>query len=398
MVGRAPSPGAGAEPRRGGRRRRREPRALPARARGGRPGAGHVPGERSRHGAGAGDAGLLGHVDRARQRLGRPRRGRRPRPGARSSGRGVLHAAAGLARAGSGARVLLRVRERGALAAVPPGGRPPRVPGRGLEPLPAGQPPLRAGGRRRGPRGRPHRPGPGLPLRPAPPDDPRPRPPVDRHHLLAHPLAERRALRHLPLGPAAARGPAGIEHPRLPHAGPLQQLPRVRGPHARGPHRPRAPVGGRGRTRDPGARLSDLGGVAQPLAGAGAVGGGVPQGRPGRARAAPRRPRRTGSGSARLHQGNRRAAPGGRAAAGAPPRPAREVLVRPGGGAEPHPHRTLPPPRRGGGAHHRPHQRAVRGPRAGADRPPPRPSRSAPRSSASTGPPTSATSRASTTA
>ncbi len=59
--------------------RRLQPRALhpPARRRRRR---GAASGQRPGHGAGADHARLLRHLDRPRQRLGRPRRGRRPRP------------------------------------------------------------------------------------------------------------------------------------------------------------------------------------------------------------------------------------------------------------------------------------------------------------------------------
>ena len=100
-------------------------------------------GERARHRAGAGHAGLLRHLDRPRQRLGGPGGGGSERPGARPPGRGLLHAPSCLARSGGGARLLLRLLERGALAALPPGRRQARVPGRGLGPLPGGQPEVR---------------------------------------------------------------------------------------------------------------------------------------------------------------------------------------------------------------------------------------------------------------
>ena len=69
------------------------------------------PGERARDGGGAGHARLLRHVDRARQRLGRPRGRRFARSPARAAGRAELHAAPDLADEGRGARVLLRFRE-----------------------------------------------------------------------------------------------------------------------------------------------------------------------------------------------------------------------------------------------------------------------------------------------
>ena len=87
--------------------------------------------------------------------------------------------------------------------------------------------------------GRPDRAGAGLPLRARAEDDPRAPAARDDHHLLAHPLAERGALRHLPVARRAARRPARLEHPRLPHPAALQQLHRL-GRRVHGePHRPR---------------------------------------------------------------------------------------------------------------------------------------------------------------
>ena len=57
------------------------------------------PGERPGHRARAGDARLLRHLDRARQRHRRPRRGRRARPHAGAARAGRVHAAPGLAHA-----------------------------------------------------------------------------------------------------------------------------------------------------------------------------------------------------------------------------------------------------------------------------------------------------------
>ena len=52
----------------------------------------------------------------------------------------------------------------------------------------------------------------------------------DHHHLLAHPMAESGVLRHLSLAGRAAGGPARQHHPGVPHAIPLQELSRDRGP------------------------------------------------------------------------------------------------------------------------------------------------------------------------
>ena len=66
----------------------------------------------------------------------------------------------------------------------------------------------------------------GLPLRAGAEDDPRAAAARDDPHLLAHPLAERRALRHLPVARGAPRGAARLEHRRLSHPAALQQLHR----------------------------------------------------------------------------------------------------------------------------------------------------------------------------
>ncbi len=49
-----------------------------------------------------------------------------------------------------------------------------------------------------------------------------------RRRVLAHSVAESRGVRHLPVAGGGARRPAGRRSRRLPHAGPLQQLPRDR--------------------------------------------------------------------------------------------------------------------------------------------------------------------------
>ena len=142
-------------------------------------------------------------------------------------GRGVVRPAAGLAHARGGEGLLLRLLERGPLAAVP------------HRPHPAASSAARTGAHYQAVNRRfadavceevdsddpivlvqdYH-----FALLPA--DDPRAAAARDHHHLLAHPLAERRALRHLPLARRAARRAARQQHPRLPHPVPLQQLPR----------------------------------------------------------------------------------------------------------------------------------------------------------------------------
>ena len=82
--------------------------------------------------------------------------------------------------------------------------------------------------------------GAGLPLRAGAAPHPRAAAPRHHHHLLAHPLAERRALRHLPVARRDPRGPARQQHRGLPHPAPLQQLPRLGRSLPRGAHRSRA--------------------------------------------------------------------------------------------------------------------------------------------------------------
>ena len=86
------------------------------------------------------------------------------------------------------------------------------------------------------------------------------------HHLLAHPVAERRAHRHLPVARGADLGPARLERGRLPHAAPLQQLHRL-GRRLHGePHRSRGARRRAGRPQHAGAAVPDLDRVAGALA------------------------------------------------------------------------------------------------------------------------------------
>ncbi len=133
----------------------------------GRRGRGPVPGERPRDRGRAGDARVLGHVDRARRRLGRPRDRRREGARRRAAERSVVHAAPHLAHARGRGRLLLRVRERGALAALSHRARAADLPQRRLEALRHRQPPLRGRGRRGGPHREPGRARAGLSLRAA---------------------------------------------------------------------------------------------------------------------------------------------------------------------------------------------------------------------------------------
>src|SRR5438128_1245063 len=143
-------------------------------------------------------------------------------------------AAPGVADGGGGARLLLRVRKRGALAAVPHRAHAARVPARRLGQLPRGEPPVRRDGARRDQERRgAARPDPGLPLRAAARARQGGAARCARRALLAHPLAELRSLRDLPVAAGAARRHAGRRSRRLPHAVLLQQFSGDGGSHAR---------------------------------------------------------------------------------------------------------------------------------------------------------------------
>ena len=145
-------------------------------------------------------------------------------------------------------------------------------------------------------------------------DDPRDAAARHDHHVLAHPVAERRALRHLPVARGADLGHARLEHRRLPHPAPLQQLHRL-GRRVHGePHRSRGERGGAGaaaarwcgriRSRSSG-RCTGSRTRCRSHQCAGR--------RPARARPGARRAARRRRRSPRLHQGHRGAAAGGRA-------------------------------------------------------------------------------------
>jgi hypothetical protein len=85
-------------------------------------------GERRRDRARADHARLFRHLDRARQRLGRPRGGRPPRPRRRASRQAALPHPAGVAERRGGGRLLLRLRQRRAVAALPHRPRPADLP------------------------------------------------------------------------------------------------------------------------------------------------------------------------------------------------------------------------------------------------------------------------------
>ena len=127
------------------------------------------------------------------------------RPRARAARPGRLLAAPHLAHRRGGAGLLLRLRQRRHVAAVPRGPCAAGVPRIRLGGLPGRQPALCRRGGGRGAQRRPGGAGAGLPLRAAAGDDPREAAAGHHPHLLAHPLAQPGVVRHLPL---AARDPA----------------------------------------------------------------------------------------------------------------------------------------------------------------------------------------------
>ena len=164
------------------------------------------PGQRTGDGGRAGDARLLGHLDRARQRRRRPRGRRRARPRGR---------AARAATNTSLRRIWLSAEEeQGYYYGFANEGMWPLCHVAHVRPVfresdwehyRDGQPALRRCRRRRGAQRGSDRAGAGLPLRAGAGDDPRQAAAGDDPDLLAHPLAEPGILRHLPV---AARDPA----------------------------------------------------------------------------------------------------------------------------------------------------------------------------------------------
>ena len=164
-----------------------------------------IPGEWSRSGPRTGHARVRRHVDRPRQRFRRSGDGRCARSHPRAAERPVLHVATRLAERGGAGGLLLWPCERGPVAVVPYRLRAPDVPAVGLAAIRGGQPAVCRCGRRGSDGQRPNRPHPRLPLCASAADDTQAA--ARRHHpdLLAHPLAQRRDVRHLPL----ARGDHG---------------------------------------------------------------------------------------------------------------------------------------------------------------------------------------------
>ena len=168
----------------------------------------------------------------------RPRDRRRARPGRRAAGQPAYTSAPHLAdREEDG--LLLRLLERRPLAALPHRARAPGVPRRRLGALPRGQPKFAD-----------------AVVAEARSDDPivlvqdyhfallprmiRAAPAGgDGHHVLAHPVAEPRGVRDLPVARRAARRPARQRPSSASTRSPLQQLPRDGRPLPGGAHRSR---------------------------------------------------------------------------------------------------------------------------------------------------------------
>ncbi len=180
------------------RDRRVEPRAVHPRAHAG--GNTHpAPGQRPRHRARAGDARVLGNLDRPRQRQRRSRDRRSPRPRGGAARAPALPGPAHLADRRGGTRLLQRLRQRRPVAAVPHRARAAHVPLRRLRALPQRQREVRRRGRRRGEDEGSGRAGAGLSFCAAAADDPRAPARRDDHHVLAHSLAQSRGVRDLPV-------------------------------------------------------------------------------------------------------------------------------------------------------------------------------------------------------
>ena len=203
-----------------------EPRALHPRQEGG-PDPGNAAGQRPGHRARAGHAGLSA-APGSRMAAATPT----GRPWMRTIASGCRPTSPRTPCGASGSpprrkRLLLRVRQRGAVAAVP---HRPRAP---ASSAPSDWPqyrrvnqrsPTRCSRRRQR---RPDGPGAGLPLRPAAADDQARSCPTRPSLIFWHiPWPNSEAFAHLPLaGRAPARG-CWAAPPRLPHPVPLQQLPR----------------------------------------------------------------------------------------------------------------------------------------------------------------------------
>ena len=214
---------------------------------------GGAAGERARHRARAGDARLLRHLDRARQRQRGSRDGGPPRPRARAAGRRT--------RTRSGACGSREEEERATTTASRTRGCGRSATSRTCGPTFRGDDwrqyqavnerfaeAVARGGRRAATRSSSCRTTTSRSRRAL---HPRAAAARHRHHLLAHPVAERGALRRSARSRSELLdGLLGASIARLPHAAPLQQLPRVGGAVPRGAHRPRAAGGRARRPRD----------------------------------------------------------------------------------------------------------------------------------------------------
>ena len=162
----------------------------------GRSHRGAAAGQRAGHGARADHARLLGHLDRARQRLGGPRGGGRARPRRGAAREPGLPAPARLAdarRRKPATTTASPTRGCGRCATSPTCG--PMFRTARLGAVRRGQPHVRRGGGAGSQDRRPDRAGAGLPLRAAAAHDPRAAARRHDHHLLAHSLAEPRGVR-----------------------------------------------------------------------------------------------------------------------------------------------------------------------------------------------------------
>ena len=215
------------------------------------------------------------------------------------------------------------------------------------------------GGVRGGRSRRPHRARAGLPLRARAEADPRAAAEGDDPHLLAHPLAQRRAPGHLPLARGAHLGAAWARrivgfHTQQHCNNFIESVDAFM--ESRIDRERNAVVQG---TRTTLVRPYPIS-IEWPVQWVDEVAAHRRLPRPGAhgAGARPRRAARRGHRSPRLHQGHRGAAAGGRRAARAAPGVPRPLHLRPARRAEPHQDRPLP------GAH-----RAHRGARRRASTP-----------------------------
>ena len=206
-------------------------------------------------------------------RVGGARRGRRgPRDGGPfrpirvPPGRSVLHVAARMADRGAGTGLLLRIFQRGALAAVPSGLRAAGVSAERLARLRGGQCQVRRGRRGGGEHRQSRGADPGFSLRAAAEAHPRedPKATIALFWHIPWPNAETFGVCPVEARDAAAH--AVGRHPRVSHALSLPEFSRHRGSIRGMPDRPRAHDRDAAGTRVPRGGLSDLDRVAASLA------------------------------------------------------------------------------------------------------------------------------------